>query len=160
MAMYDDASKLPKFHVGMKFEQWDRKMRVYLGSKRIDHVWEETNAPGEPPDRLPKATTEATFISKVKIRPEYCDIIGITPRLADSAVDEDVLDLWEEAVSNNREEIVRHKKKVETWPLDCKVVSSWVRISCEENADTQRALVDVPVGDERELWSCIEKLKT
>ena len=160
MAMYDDASKLPKFHVGMKFEQWDRKMRVYLGSKRIDHVWEETNAPGEPPDRLPKATTEATFISKVKISAAYCDIIGITPRLADSAVDEDVLDLWEEAVSNNREEIVRHKKKVETWPLDCKVVSSWVRISCEENADTQRALVDVPVGDERELWSCIEKLKT
>ena len=63
--------KLPKFTKEMKYEEWERKMKVFLGSRRtkdgnLASVWNVENEPTDPPERLPKATTLETFKTKVK----------------------------------------------------------------------------------------------
>ena len=119
---------MPNFGKDMRFEEWDRKMLVFLGSRRKDHVWDEANAPGDAPTRLPKATTLETFKTKVKASEEFCDLIGVSTRIADAAIDEDVLDA--DAVASNREDMAKHKKYIGTWPIDCTEVVSYVRASC------------------------------
>ena len=157
--------KLPKFTKEMKYEEWERKMKVFLGSRRtkdgnLASVWNVENEPTDPPERLPKATTLETFKTKVKSNDRFCDLIGVTSRIADSAVDEDVLEQWAEQVELNRAEMARFQHRALTWPSDCIEVVSYIRTSCEENIDTQRAVADVPAdGAADEVWKCIAALK-
>ena len=156
--------KLPKFMKDMKYEEWERRMKTFLGSKRtklgnLAYVWNKENMPGDAPDRLPKATTLETFVAKVKVNARYCDLIGVTPRLADSEIDEDLLEYWADTVEDNREAMKKHKLQVEMWPNDCVEVVSYIRTSCEEFVDSQRAVAAVTAESENELWDCLTELK-
>ena len=80
-------------------------------------------------------------------------------RIPGGSVDEDILDLWQDVVEQNREEIKELRKELKAWPGDCTEVTSHVRTACEIYPYVKRPLSSISTTDERELWLMIAELK-
>ena len=94
---------MPHFNKDMSYPEWEDSMKTFIRSKRLLACWLKSNAPGLAPPRLPVATTATTFMAKVKVSVEYCNLIeGATRTTTEDDIDEDILDQWAQVVERNR----------------------------------------------------------
>ena len=144
---------MPHFNKDMSYPEWEDSMKTFIRSKRLLSCWLKSNAPGFAPPRLPVATTATTFMAKVKVSVEYCNLIeGVTRTTTEDDIDEDILDQWAQVVERNRKSTKKHEDKLDSWPEDVSEVVSYVRASAAKFADSRRAISSV-VEDEDELWN-------
>ena len=130
----------------------------FLSTKRILKSWDEDNIPGDAPRRLPVATNAEAFISKVKPDADFRLIAGVARGVSAGDVDEDVLDIWADAVAENRDEIKDHRALVKQWPMNVTECIGYVKTSCEGFVDSRRAISTV-VEDVDELPNLKAALK-
>ena len=130
----------------------------FLSTKRILKSWDEDNIPGDAPTRLPVATNAEAFMLKVKPNADFRSIAGVARGVSASEIDEDVLDIWADAVAENRDEIKDHRALVKQWPMNVTECIGYVKTSCEGFVDSRRAISTV-AEDEAELPNLKAALK-